>query len=93
MSCVGRRCGSDLASLWLWRRPAAIAPIQPLAWEPPYAMCVALEKTKKKERKNFLGVPLVVQWETNLTNIHEDAGSIPGLAQWIKDPVLPGAVM
>ena len=30
---VGRRCSSDLASLWLWCRPAASALIQSLAWE------------------------------------------------------------
>ena len=48
VSCgVGRRHGSDPALLWLWHRLAATAPIRPLAQEPPYAMGVALKKTKK----------------------------------------------
>ena len=50
MSCgVGRRCGSDLALLWLCRRLAAVAPIRPLAWEPPFAAGVALKSKKKKK--------------------------------------------
>jgi len=52
MSCgVGCRCGSDPALLWLWRRPAAIAPTGPLAWEPPYAAGAALEMAKKTKKK------------------------------------------
>ena len=49
MRCgVAGRHGSDLALLWLWHRPAAAAPIRPLAGELPYAMDAALKKKKKK---------------------------------------------
>ena len=44
---VGLRCGSDPALLWLWRRPAAVALIRPLAWEHPYAAGAALKRKKK----------------------------------------------
>ena len=49
MSCgVGHRCGSDLVLLRLWFRPAAVAPIRPLDWKPPYVADMALKCKKKR---------------------------------------------
>ena len=52
MSCgVGHRRGSDLALLWLWHGPEAVALIGPLAWEPPYTTGVALKSKRKEKHK------------------------------------------
>ena len=43
---VGCRHSLDPELLWLWCRPAATAPIRPLAWELPFANDVALKSKK-----------------------------------------------
>ena len=47
---VGRRHILDPEWLWLWYRPAATAPIQPLAWKLPCAAGVALKNNNNKKK-------------------------------------------
>ena len=50
-SCgAGRKCRSDPLLLWQWCWLAAVTPIQPVAWELPYAMGTVL-KRKKNQRQ------------------------------------------
>ena len=44
---------------------------------------------KKKKKRTLEGVPIVAQCVRYPASIHEDVSSIPGLAQWVKDPELP----
>ena len=43
----------------------------------------------KSMLNNISGSSFVAQQVTNPTSIHDDAGLIPGLAQWVKDSTLP----
>ena len=49
---------------------------------PPLSPKLSLKKTHDRSSRRG-------SVETNLTSIHEDTGSIPGLIQWVKDLALP----
>ena len=61
------------AQLWLWRRPAAAAPIQYLAWELPYATGVALKRNeKKKERKKIFQTKKFVKYNRSAQTFYSN---------------------
>ena len=58
MSCgVGHRHGLDLVLLWLQSRLAAVAPIQTLAWEFPYATGTALNNKQTNKQTKEMALP------------------------------------
>ena len=57
----------DLAMVWLWCRPVATAPIQPLAWESPYVMGAALKRQRKKKERQE-NVPLFYKLPSGQTH-------------------------
>ena len=89
-SDVGHKHGSGFALLWLWHRLGATALIGPLAWEPPYAAGVAPIYSILPQKTLQIYDSLYRRGKSHTTsqslsiaqdNMHEDAGSIPGLAQ------------
>ena len=69
MARILRCCGSG--------RLAAVAPIRPLAWEPPYDSGAALkgQKTKDKKKKNLQIATIIIitfmpafTWSQKVTN-------------------------
>ena len=64
---IGLRCGSDLALLWLWHRPAAAALIRPLAKELPHA-----QVQPQKEKENSI-LQMSISWSAIMLNFYEVA--------------------
>ena len=79
MSCgIDCRYGSDP---WLLCRPAAVAPIRPLAWEPPYAAGAAL-KRQNNNNNNNASVSLAILYGVSLPkNTAEEGQKMPGNAE------------
>ena len=64
-----------------------------VCWVPPYRTAEVMFKPKEEKRSAIKemgeGNSHCGSVVRNLTSIHEDVGSIPGLVQWVKDLALP----
>ena len=64
------RCGSRIALLWLWCRPAAATPIHPLAWEAPHAAGAAFKsKKEKRNTKTSPAIQILLIWGSKALNV------------------------